>query len=141
MIVSRRSAAVFAAAVALALAVGGCAARQRVQAQRSEELLAAAGFRQVQADTAERAEALRRMRPRTLTELLRDGRTFYVYADPDACRCLYVGSGDEYDEYRKLAREQQHPEPQPLPWNEAEFSAGWEGWGGWDTWGAWPWWD
>ncbi len=137
----RRGVPALAVAVALALAGAACAARNRVEAQRSEELLAAAGFRQVQADTAERAEALRRMWPRTLTEVLRDDRTFYVYADPEACACLYVGSGDAYDEYRKLAYEQKHPEPNPLPWNDAEFSAGWNGWAGWDTWGAWPWWD
>jgi hypothetical protein len=134
----RRRGTALAAALALALAAGACAAQRRVEAQRSEELLAAAGFRQVQADTPEREAALRRLQPDTVTEVMRDGRTFYVYPDPDDCHCLYVGGGDQHEEYQKLVYQSGHPQPRPLPWNEAELGEGWMGWG---TWGAWPWFD
>jgi hypothetical protein len=35
----------------------------------------------------------------------KDGTVQYTYADPDNCRCVYLGGSKEYAEYRRLATE------------------------------------
>jgi hypothetical protein len=131
-----------ALALALAAAAGidwtGCAARQEARVEGDEHLLTDAGFHSVPADSPERASALARLRPDTVTEVRRGDRTFYVYPDPHGCHCLYVGSSDENDEYRKLLYQKGHPQPGAVPWNEGELNNGSVNW---ESFGAWPWWD
>src|SRR5215470_16633310 len=82
-----------AAAVVLAL-VAGCALTHRPadQAPKIETMLAAAGFQAILADTPEKLEHLKSLRPYTLTYSTRRGKPHYWYADPSGCRCLYVGT-------------------------------------------------
>ncbi len=94
-------------AVALAPAMISCAAFQRGEAESAEQLLAAAGFRQVPADTKERIDALQTMKPRTVTLVNRNGKMLYMYPDPTNCNCLYVGTPANYSEYQRLVLEKQ----------------------------------
>jgi hypothetical protein len=126
-----------ALAATAVIASAGCTTRSSVTG--SEHMLSDAGFRPVPADTPERSSALRRLRPDTVTEVRRGERTFYVYPDPKVCGCLYVGTEDEYDEYRKLVFQAGHPQPEPVPWNEGELGNG--ALSSETIWGAWPWWD
>ena len=71
-----------------------------------------------------------------MTPVRRGERTFYVYPDPRLCGCLYVGTSDEYDSYRRIVHQSGHPEPGPVPWNEgglgnAAMNV--------QVWGPWPW--
>jgi hypothetical protein len=67
--------------IALSLALISCAAFQSGEAASTEELLAAAGFRQVPADTKERIDALQTMKPRSVALTQRNGKMLYVYQD------------------------------------------------------------
>jgi hypothetical protein len=65
---------------------------------RTEQLLAATGFEMKLADTPEKLANLSTLTPRrTLIPQERDDRLFYVYADPDLCKCLYVGTSSQYE--------------------------------------------
>jgi hypothetical protein len=69
---------------------------------QTEELLAAAGFDQKLADTPEKLAHLQTLTPaRKLFPQERDGHLYYVYADPDLCKCLYVGTAAQYEQARK----------------------------------------
>ena len=66
--------------------------------KRTEQLLAAAGFEMKLADTPEKLANLSTLAPRrTLIPQVRDNRLYYVYADPDLCKCLYVGTSTQYE--------------------------------------------
>ncbi|MBZ0138865.1 MAG: hypothetical protein K8H87_03715 [Pseudorhodoplanes sp.] len=62
--------------------------------------LEAAGFRMRAANTAERMARLRSLPARKFVARLNDGTRYYVYADPDYCRCAYVGSQKALDDFR-----------------------------------------
>src|SRR5215471_15471744 len=81
----------------------GCATIRRLQARDTEELLTAAGFKQQlvgAADTKPLDEPPYRLVSRT-----KGGTVQYTYADPENCRCVYLGGAKEYTEYRRLATE------------------------------------
>jgi hypothetical protein len=136
--------AIHRAALALAFAASagifgtGCAAHQEARVEGDEHLLTDAGFHSVPADTPVREAELAKLRPDAVTEVRRGDRTFYVYPDPKGCHCLYVGSSDEHDEYRKLLYQKGHPQPGLVPWNEGELDNSAVDW---ESFGAWPWWD
>jgi hypothetical protein len=121
------------AAAAFLPALAGCAAIQRSEAAETEQVLAAAGFRQVPADTKPRIDALRSMKPRTVSTVVRNGRTWYVYPDPTDCTCLYVGNAANYQQYQKLAFEKRIADEQLMA-AEANEDAAFD----WGVWG--PWW-
>jgi hypothetical protein len=78
----------------LALAVG-CASTQQ-----TENLLSAAGFRTVIVTNPQQ----RQLRPYKVTVAERNGKTYYVYADP-ARNQVYVGDQSQYQRYRQLKKE------------------------------------
>ena len=117
------------AAVTLASAFAGCAAIQQSEAADAEQTLAEAGFRQIPGDTKPRIDALRSLKPRSITAVNRDGQLWYVYPDPTNCACLYVGSPSNYSTYQRLAAERQISDEQILV-NE-DTVLGWSEWGPW----------
>jgi hypothetical protein len=78
--------------------VGGCAAAR----PGPEGLLSQAGFQTVPADNPRKVEHLRTLPAHRLVERTKDGRPYYVYADPDHCKCLYVGDASAYAKYQSL---------------------------------------
>jgi hypothetical protein len=54
-----------------------------------------------------------------------DGRVVYTFADPESCRCLYVGGAKEYATYQQLALQHEV---------SREIDAGS---GSWRLWGSW----
>jgi hypothetical protein len=92
--------------IAATAVLTGCATMQRSQAKETEELLAAAGFKTQSADAAE-AKAGDATPPYRLVSRTKAGAVQYTYADPDHCRCVYVGGSKEYGEYQRLATERQ----------------------------------
>jgi hypothetical protein len=85
----------------LALALG-C---QTYQQNKRENLLEAAGFRMVAANTPERIDALNNLPAGKISRVDRDGTIFYVFPDAAGCRCLRVGKQEQYDRYRRMATE------------------------------------
>jgi hypothetical protein len=73
----------------LALAVG-CA-----NTQPTENLLSAAGFRTIIANTPQRQQHLKTLPPNKVTLVQRNGKNYYVYADP-AHNQIYVGNPSQY---------------------------------------------
>ncbi|MEI6425628.1 MAG: hypothetical protein WCP55_25670, partial [Lentisphaerota bacterium] len=70
----------------------GCQTIRDSNARSKEETLAAAGFQMKQAQTPEQMANIQRMSQRKLIPHTRDGKVMYVYADAEACQCVYVGT-------------------------------------------------
>jgi hypothetical protein len=99
-------------ALAAAMMLTGCATFRRADACSTEEMLTAAGFTVQPADTAERQQRLVARAPYQLESHDKDGEVVYTYADPDGCKCLYVGGPKEYSEYTKLMLQREIAEHQ-----------------------------
>jgi len=77
--------------------------------EATEQLLAASGFDQKLADTPQKLANLQLLTPaRRLVVQERNGQLYYVYADPDLCKCMYVGTAAQYEQARqqRLANDQ-----------------------------------
>src|SRR5262245_54343776 len=79
------------ALLALVFALG-C---QTYEQNKKENLLEAAGFRLIAANTPERIDALNNLPPGKISKVDRDGTTFYVFPDAKGCRCLRVGRQEQ----------------------------------------------
>src|SRR6185437_11825429 len=84
------------------LLLGACASNE---VPDTESMLAAAGFAMEPATTPELTAQLQSLPPHRLlmqapTE--KGGQLAYVYADPDACHCLYVGGPSNYQYFQQL---------------------------------------
>ena len=69
--------------------------------QHTENLLSAAGFRTVIANTPQRQEQLKALPPDKVTLVQRNGKNYYVYADP-ANYQVFVGTPSQYQKYQQL---------------------------------------
>jgi hypothetical protein len=114
----------------LAGALGGCAALERQEVADTEKLLAAAGFEMRPADSAERQQDLANMPPFEVVARRRGEKTVYTYADPQNCRCLYVGAPEAFAEYRRLALS----EAIALDMSEVSLNPTFMSWGAWGAW-------
>jgi hypothetical protein len=71
----------------------------------TEQMLSAAGFQAVPANTAERQADIAKL-PRRRVIAQPNGDSFtYVYADPTGCSCLYLGNDVQYQAYQKLSQD------------------------------------
>lgn len=118
------------------LLLAGCA---RQIAADQENLLAAAGFRVVPADTPARVASLQSLPAREVVRTTRDGHPVWLYADAEFCRCLYVGGEQAYQSYARLRVQERIASLQA---QTAQLNAmSWNGWGPWGPWGRrGPWW-
>ena len=115
-------------ALAAAIMLTGCATMRRSEAHSTEELLAAAGFAMRPADTADRAQLLAARPPYRLESHVKDGTVVYTYADPDGCKCLYVGGSKEYSEYQHLRLQREIAKDEA--WGAHAADMDWNVWGG-----------
>ena len=81
----------------LCAGLSACAA----QVQNKEDMLAAAGFTLVPANTPQRQTSLTALPPHKFVQQVRNNAVIYTYADPTICDCLYVGNQAAYDRYRR----------------------------------------
>ena len=78
------------------------------QAEQLEPMLTAAGFRRLPADTPQRRQHLQSLVPLQVSYYLgRTGTLHYYMADPDYCKCTYIGSEEDYQQYEKMKSTQQ----------------------------------
>lgn len=125
-----RSASVAAFALVL-VALAGCeTAQQRVQNREDE--LAAAGFIVKPANTPERQQMLARLPPHRFEQRVHGDSVHYVYADPLVCNCLYVGSQQAYNQYKRDRQQRQLADEQ-LMTAQTYQDAAWN-WGAWGPW-------
>ncbi|MDA2918777.1 hypothetical protein MYX76_04675 [Desulfobacterota bacterium AH_259_B03_O07] len=113
----------------------GCAAMRRSEAEQTDRLLAAAGFKILPADTPQKLEMIESLPPLKLQYRVKDGTPLYFFADPYDCKCIYTGDQAAYDRFQRLAEQARiaEEEQQAALMNEEaamEFSPfGW-GWMG-----------
>ena len=87
-------------AAGITLLAAACTTSQ-AEAPDNEDLLAASGFVERKADTPERIAALKSLPPHRFVMRNSNGSVKYMYADPIACDCIYVGGQRAYDLYRQ----------------------------------------
>ena len=124
-------------ALTLAAFLGGCSYFYGEKAERTDRLLAAAGFQMVPADTPTRAEQLKAQKPLKIIARMKDGKAIYTYADPYDCHCMWVGGPDEYAKYQRVALEKKIAD-ENLESAQVEENAAAMDWGPWGPWA--PWW-
>jgi hypothetical protein len=122
----------FAHVAALAfVSLAACAAVDRQEAADAEQLLEAAGFRQLAANTPEREEGLKELRPRQLFARAWGDETRYVFADPDHCRCFYVGGEKEYAQLQQLRQARLDEHNRLVTADESDRTLNGDLWGPW----------
>jgi hypothetical protein len=112
----------------LVLVLTGCQAIGNEEAQSTEQVLAAAGFHMKEATTPQQVANLKALTQRKLVIHDQNGQTRYVYADADGCKCVYVGSEKNYDEFQKLSIKQE------IAQDNLDASMDWGMWGPWPVW-------
>jgi len=115
--------AMVASLILAAAVLTGCATIRGWQARDTGQLLAAAGFTMQIAATAEQQQRLEAMPPYRLVSGTKDGAAEYTYADPQHCRCVYVGGPSEYAKYQRLVTERQIASERR--WVAEDWSMGW----------------
>jgi hypothetical protein len=85
---------------------GGAAAAQEAREMRLED----AGFVMRPANTAKQMERLKKLPPRKFVARTVDGKRFYLYADPDGCKCVMVGDQRALQAFRDM-----RPLPSQIP--------------------------
>jgi hypothetical protein len=95
-------------AIVIATAVSACTAMRRDREADTTSLLRQAGFKIIKADTAEREAKLKTVPAYKVVPWKRKtGGTVYAYADPDPCKCVYVGSPKQYATFKQLLSAEQ----------------------------------
>ncbi len=123
---------------ALAASLSACATmRERVASK--EDMLAAAGFTVLPANTPSREAALHRLPANHFVTRTRGGEVEYVYADPVVCNCLYVGRQSAYGAYQSMLFQQHLADEQEMTAEMYQSPWSWDGWS-WDAWGPGWWW-
>jgi hypothetical protein len=96
-------------ALAAALTTTGCAPIQgdftQSIASTVEEQLNLAGFHLLAADTPQRIDSVHGLPALAFSRVVRNGREYFVYADPVSCLCLYVGTPANYQRFLQLSAE------------------------------------
>ena len=64
--------------------------------------LEAAGFVMKRADTARKLERLQTLPKHKFVARSKNGRPFYIYADPDYCKCALIGDQRAMNSYRDM---------------------------------------
>jgi hypothetical protein len=112
--------------LAACIAVTACAA----QVEQKEDLLAAAGFTLVPANTPQRQAKLSGLPAHKFSRQVRNNAVLFIYADPTICDCLYVGNQAAYDRYRQEVFARNLADEQQM--TAEAYQMDWDGWGpGW----------
>lgn len=102
--------------VGIAVAVSACAAA----AQRTESMLTQSGFRQIPADTPAKLTHLKTLPQRQLVQRTHQGQKYYLFADAEGCKCMYVGRDQQYQGYQRIAKDARVAEDRATALEEAK---------------------
>jgi hypothetical protein len=128
-----RPALIAAAGLAAALSLAAAGAASGSTMSKTEQMLAAAGFQAIPANTPERQMELTKLKARQLVAQPHGDGFTYVYADPKGCACLYMGDAADYQAYQQAAQQrkiaQQYADASQLG------AMNWNAWGPYGDWG------
>ena len=111
--------------------ISACASPQQ-RVQEHEDLLAAAGFTVLPANTPARQTQLHTLPPHRFVQQARGDRVVYLYADPLVCQGLYIGDQAAYGRYRQEIFQRQIANEQLLAAQMNQQAWDWGPWGtGW----------
>lgn len=114
----------------------GCQTIRNNNAAEKEAMLSAAGFQMKQAQTQEQLTDVQEMPQRKFVAHTLNGQVLYVFADAVNCQCIYVGTEKNYQQYQKMAFQQDMTdEKEKTAELNNEASLNWGLWGGWGPWG------
>lgn len=120
--------------LAVGLAIAGCKEGFQTVANK-EDMMIAAGFRFLPANTPERQAMFRALPPHKFLKEIKGDKLIYVYPDPTVCVCLYVGNSKAYSAYRKMMFDKNLADEQSMT-AQTWDNAAWD-WGAWGPFG-WP---
>ena len=98
--------AVLAASLGVATLFAAPASAQLRTGMRLED----AGFKMREANTPQKMERLRKLTPHKLIARKKNGVPYYLYADPDYCKCLFVGDTLAFENYRAMPQQPLQPD-------------------------------
>ena len=122
--------------IAAGLLLAACATVRRHGAVETEWFLASAGFDARPADTTARLTDLATMPALGIVARSKDGQPVYTFADPDHCRCLYIGSGTAYADYER-ALMRLHARGYSVAGARRALAREWTPGMDWSLWGPW----
>jgi hypothetical protein len=108
----------------------GCAAIEKAERGSTEQMLAAAGFNALPADTPQRQAALAQLKPYVISQQFRNGQALYVYPDAEG-NFAYIGDQAAYNRYQKLMVQQQISDQNLMAAQMSTMPGMWGGWGYW----------
>ena len=112
--------------------LSGCAAIEKENQANTENLLSAAGFRILPANSPKRQESLKSMVPYKVERKIKGEEVFYLYACPDH-NFTYIGDQSNYSRYRELEIQQQTSNQNTMSSQNAVMAA--QQWNDWRVWG------
>ncbi len=124
--------------VVMCLVLMGCASNgtsmtpQVPGPQTREQLLSAAGFKQVFPTTPAQKTRLSSMPQKQVFLISQGPKVYYVYADANGCGCLYAGNERNYQNFQNLAAQaqmaaEQYQAAQMENWDWYGWGPGWWG--------------
>jgi hypothetical protein len=120
--------------IAISGLLSACATPQEIASQK-DDLLAAAGFTILQANTDQQRVELTTLPANRIVQKTQGNQVVFLYPDPYACDCLYVGNQKAWDRYRREKFQQNFTREQEMTAQINENTA-WD----WRPWGPGWWW-
>ena len=69
-----------------------------------------AGFVMRPAGTAKELDHIKRLPPRRFVARVKNGQRYYLYADPELCKCVFVGNAIALEAYRDMRKRLPQPD-------------------------------
>jgi len=120
----------FSIVCAAAVVVMACGCASNTSTKQKENMLSAAGFRAIAANSPQREEHLNSLPDDRLTVANLNGHSYFVFPDRSE-NVLFVGQEPQYQRYQRMRFENQLAEAQVTT---AEINDHWAGWGAWGRW-------
>jgi hypothetical protein len=108
----------------------GCAAIQRAETKSTEQLLSAAGFKVLPADTPQKQAKLAELTPNKIARQIRGNNVYYLFPD-DQNQFVMVGDQTAYSRYQNLVVQQQISDQNMMAAQMETMPGMWGGWGYW----------
>jgi len=86
--------------------IAGCAMLKEDSAEKTEQMLSAAGFTVKPADAPKKLAHLKTLPQEKIVQYEKDDKIYYIYANSYE-KCLYIGNVKAYTEYKKLKHQEQ----------------------------------
>jgi hypothetical protein len=117
------------AILTVCVAAASCSQDNFSAVAKKEDMMIAAGFRFLPANTPERQAFFRQLPPHRFLKEIKGDRLIYIYPDPTVCVCLYVGNEKAYSAYRRMMFEKNVTDEQAMTAQALDdFRWNWQTW-------------